>query len=82
MTPEDIFRLKCSLADCDGNHYYGDGGTIHGHGRLDVEIDPGTGEVTSVWFRCLNLPFRVFSRPAPVRSNPDIEIRGIEYKDA
>jgi len=81
MGPEDIFRLKQSLAGGDGNFYYGDGGTIHGTDRLDIEIDPKTGEVTAVWFRCLNLPFQVFSRPDTVRYNPDIEVHGVEYRE-
>lgn len=80
MTPDDIFRLKGSLAGYDGNHYYGDGGTIHGTHHLDIEVDPDTGEVTAVWFRCLNLPFRVYSRTDTVRVNPDTEIHGIEYR--
>ena len=81
MKPDDVFRLKNSLATSDGNRYYGDGGTIHGTGHVDVELDPATGEVTAVWFRCLNLPFRVFTRPDPVRINPEFEVRGIEYRE-
>ena len=81
MNPDDIFRLKHSLAQSDGNRYYGDGGTIHGTSRLDIEIDPATGEVTAVWFRCLNLPFEIFSRPGTVRINPDTEVHGIEYRE-
>ena len=79
--PGDTFRLKNSLAKDDGNHYYGDGGTIHGTGHIDVEVDPDTGEVTAVWFRCLNLPFKIFSRPDPARINPDTEVHGIEYRE-
>jgi hypothetical protein len=81
LSPDDVFRLKHSLAEADGNHYYGDGGTIHGTGYLDIEIDPATGEVTAVWFRCLNLPFRTFSRDEPAVVNPDIGIRGVEYRE-
>ena len=81
MSPDDVFRLKHSLARSDGNHYYGDGGTIHGTGHLDVEVDPKTGEVTAVWFRCLNLPFKIFSRPDAARINPETEIHGIEYRE-
>jgi hypothetical protein len=82
MTPDDIFRLKHSLAAGDGNRYYGDGGTIHGTGELDVEVDSQTGEVTAVWFRCLNLPFKIFSRPGPAAMvNPETEIHGIEYRE-
>jgi hypothetical protein len=46
-----------------------------------VEVDPDTGEVTAVWFRCLNLPFKIFDRPDPARINPDTEVRGIEYRE-
>jgi len=74
------FDLKQSAARVDGNHYYGDGGTIHGTSQLDIEVNE-LGEVTAVWFRCLNLPFRVFNRENPAWINPDIEIRGIEYRE-
>ena len=78
------FDLKQSAARADGNHYYGDGGTIHGSTELNVEIDGKTGEVTAVWFRCLNLPFKVWSRGSdPARINPEgMQIRGIEYRDS
>lgn len=36
--------------------FYGDGGTIHHTGHLDVETR--NGEVVSVWFRCQMLPFK------------------------
>lgn len=36
--------------------YYGDGGTIHHTGYLDIETDPN-GNVVAVWFRCQSLPF-------------------------
>lgn len=32
--------------------------TIHGKGILDIEVDEETGEVVSVWFNCLELPFK------------------------
>ena len=35
--------------------YYGDGGTIHATGFVDVETYRG--EVVAVWFRCQPLPF-------------------------
>jgi hypothetical protein len=35
--------------------YYGDGGTIHASGEVNVEVL--NGEVVSVWFRCQMLPF-------------------------
>ena len=37
--------------------FYGDGGTIHDTGALDVEVDK-KGNVVAVWFRCQMLPFR------------------------
>lgn len=39
-----------------GEHFYGDGGTIHSNGELDVEVH--SGRVVAVWFRCSTLPFR------------------------
>lgn len=35
--------------------YYGDGGTIHATGSIDIEIFEG--RVVSVWYRCQLLPF-------------------------
>lgn len=74
------FERKRAAAGASGNSYYGDGGTIHGTTELSVEVDPETKEVTAVWFRCLNLPFHVWSRPDPARVNPDSEIHGIEIR--
>jgi hypothetical protein len=73
-----LFDRKRKLASKSGNHFYGDGGTVHGSLKLDVEIDAETGEVTAVWYRCLNLPFQMFSRENPCHINPDTEIHGIE----
>lgn len=39
-----------------GTRYYGNGGTIHRSGHLDIETFHGT--VVAVWFRCQPLPFR------------------------
>lgn len=36
---------------------YGGDGTIHRTEQVNVERDPKTGEVVSVWFRCMALPF-------------------------
>lgn len=36
---------------------YGHDKTIHRTETVDVEIDPTTGEVVAVWFRCALLPF-------------------------
>lgn len=47
------WRKKQKLAA--PSRFYGDGGTIHGTGHLDVEVRDG--RVVSVWFRCQPLPF-------------------------
>jgi hypothetical protein len=39
------------------SRFYGDGGTIHSSGTLDIRVKDG--HVTEVWFRCQQLPFRV-----------------------
>ena len=38
---------------------YGRTNTIHRSKLVNVEVDSKTGEVVSVWFRCLALPFDV-----------------------
>jgi hypothetical protein len=38
-----------------GTRYYGNGGTIHSSGHLDVEVYDG--KVVAVWFRCQPLAF-------------------------
>jgi len=38
---------------------YGKTNTIHRTKLVNVEVDSKTGEVVSVWFRCLALPFDV-----------------------
>lgn len=38
---------------------YGHNRTIHRTKLLNIEVDKETGEVVSVWFRCLALPFSV-----------------------
>jgi hypothetical protein len=71
-------------AGADSVHRYGtlaDGSrnTIHASGHLDIEVNE-LGEVTAVWFRCLNLPFRVFSRESTSWINPeDMTILNVEY---
>lgn len=54
--PVDRFTLKQELAA--PSRYYGDGGTIHGDGTIDIQVIDG--RVTEVWYRCQILPFRVF----------------------
>jgi hypothetical protein len=82
--PESLttFEEKRHAAAANGNHYYGDGGTIHDSTDLAIEIDAMSGAVTAVWFRCKTLPFRVWVRgPEAYHSNPEIEIHGIEWSD-
>ena len=38
---------------------YGKTNTIHRTKLVNIEVDSKTGEVVSVWFRCLALPFDV-----------------------
>lgn len=40
-------------------YIYGRDNTIHHTKLLNIEIDERTGEVVSVWFRCMALPFDV-----------------------
>jgi hypothetical protein len=42
-------------------HHYGGKGTLHKTSTVDVVLDE-KGEVCQVWFRCLELPFRVDKR--------------------
>lgn len=51
-----LFQRKQALAREGGSRYYGDGGTIHQTGEVNVELDKD-GKVVSVWFRCQMLPF-------------------------
>lgn len=50
-------RWKKKQALAAPARYYGDGGTRHASGELDVEVSE-RGEVVAVWFRCQPLPFR------------------------
>ena len=75
-----------ATAGHEGIHRYGtvDGEqrTIHASSHLDIEVNE-LGEVTAVWFRCLNLPFRVFNRDSTVWINPEgMHILNIEYEEA
>lgn len=64
----------------DGRRFYGDGGTIHHSGTLDVCQDQ-SGAVTQVWFRCQNLPFTV-SHGERELINPDMSISGVFVSDS
>lgn len=71
-TPADTVHRYGTLADGSRN-------TIHASGLLDIEVNE-LGEVTAVWFRCLNLPFRVFHRESTSWINPeDMTILNVEY---
>jgi hypothetical protein len=52
--PFDKIQAVCKDS---GTRFYGDGGTIHGTGHLDVETDI-EGNVLAVWFRCQPLPYK------------------------
>lgn len=60
-TPDKVWRKKQKLAA--PARYYGDGGTIHGTGWLDIEVVDG--RIITVWFRCQQLPFRQIDRAQP-----------------
>lgn len=53
LKPDERWALLQALAA--PSRFYGDGGTIHRSGELDVEVHAG--KVVSVWFRCQLLPF-------------------------
>lgn len=69
------------------SRYYGDGGTIHGSGELDVEVR--NGRVVSVWFRCQLLPFKQYDveqhRAAEMQrayaGGPPCQLTGVEVLD-
>ncbi len=54
--------------------------TIHGSGTIDIQVDPKTKEIKSVWFRCLNLPFTVGAAEGPV-VQPEMTVTAVEYLD-
>ena len=53
----EISEWQCKQVLASPSRYYGDGGTIHSNGYLDVELDYA-GNVVAVWFRCQMLPFK------------------------
>jgi hypothetical protein len=57
------------------SRYYGDGGTIHSTGYLDVETHKGT--VCAVWFRCQMLPFKQFEVDGERAGSMEDEIPGL-----
>lgn len=79
-----LFQRKQALAKEGGSRYYGDGGTIHQTGELDIVTADGI--VTEVWFRCQELPFRQVQRgvysSSIATSRPGLpEITGVEVRD-
>jgi hypothetical protein len=84
---DNVQDFKRELSQETGTIYYGDGGTIHGSTELSVEVN-SKGEVVSVWFRCLTLPFHVFKRDSIGGAttgyasipDPGIDIVGIDYR--
>lgn len=74
-------------------HHYGDTfvageiaerTTIHGSGTIDIQVDPNSGLVIGVWFRCLELPFTVSAVAAPPTPAPtrDVTITAIDYLES
>lgn len=64
--------------------YRVDRNTIHDTGTLDIQVDEN-GEVVAVWFRCLQLPFKVSETPVPGRQRGaygKVEITGIDWRNA
>jgi hypothetical protein len=81
QSAEDRWNLKQELAA--PSRYYGDGGTIHSTGQLDVGVDR-QGRVVAVWFRCQLLPFEQYDADddrGVGRGNPDIQLTGVEVLD-
>jgi len=57
-----------------------DRSTIHGSGTVDIQVSEETGEVVAVWFRCLDLPFRVSTVKGQQPQDPSsISITAVEY---
>jgi hypothetical protein len=44
---------------------YGDDRTVHRTEQVNIEVDDATGEVVSVWYRCMPLPFTVSRADTP-----------------
>ena len=53
--------------------------SIHGSGTIDIQTDK-EGKILRVWFRCLNLPFRVSIVDDHAEYNPDTRITAVEYE--
>ena len=57
---EEEAKKLLSLLDTKSKTFvYGHNNTIHRTKQLNIEVDERTGEIVSVWFRCMALPFDV-----------------------
>jgi hypothetical protein len=74
----DDERWALHQALAGAGRFYGDGGTIHSTGTVDVEVGKD-GRVVAVWYRCLNLPFMVSDTGAQRVVNPKSRITGVQY---
>ncbi len=81
LTNDERWALYQAMAGPTGR-YYGNGGTIHDSGTIDIDLN-AAGDVVAVWYRCLNLPFHVSRDRGSMRNaepiNPPTVISGIEY---
>jgi hypothetical protein len=70
-------------------YIYGRNNTIHHTKLLNIEIDKRTGDVVSIWFRCMTLPFditkvdkiRVDEMKKMYKENKTIQINAIEIEE-
>lgn len=64
------------------DRYYGDGNTIHGTNTIDIVLDPDTGDVCEVWFRCQMLRFNQSKRKSHPQRQEDLPyLRGVVISD-
>jgi hypothetical protein len=64
------------------SRYYGNGGTIHHEGRVDIGVN-SHGRVEAVWFRCQMLPFKQYDsdESGAGKGNPGCVLTGVEILD-
>jgi len=70
-------------------YIYGRNNTIHRTKLLNIEVDKRTGEIVSVWFRCMILPFdvtkidknRANEMRRTYKENEIIQINAIEIEE-
>jgi len=58
---------------------YGHGDTIHQTNHLDIEMD-ADGTVKAVWFRCMQLPFKVSISDREI-SEATVKLTAVEIED-